>query len=196
MIIKQFLKPDKRKIIFWIILILFTFFVIESGVDMCQRIGGKCLGMKESLSHHCEDYGMKNLPFKCRGVYGNRLCCTNEELMVKFIFNNTILVLISYFLSCLLAFGLEKIKDIMKFLKLEWRKISLLIFFLILINIYFFIPRGHFHHPWFIVILTPLSVFLCEQLSCLLIIPFSIIFWYVISSLVVWIYDKLKKKPQ
>jgi hypothetical protein len=88
-----------------------------------------------------------------------------------------------------------------QFLKPDRRKIFLFIF-LILISPVFY-PRDMplfiaIHMPWIRMILSPFAIFLCEFRKCFqiafLIIPFSTIFYYLISSLIVWIYDKFKKK--
>jgi len=94
-----------------------------------------------------------------------------------------------------------------QFLKPDKRKIFLSIVLLILGSIVFlnvnWLPDNIYELLfvrtwWFRVILSPISCILCEFSSqcilCFLIILFSIIFWYLIACLIIWIYDKFKKK--
>jgi len=92
-----------------------------------------------------------------------------------------------------------------QFLKPEWKKIAvfivLLIIFLVIYKYKLPLMRGELPYP-FPAKGLPLPIYIKgseemegseKLLKVFLIIDF--IFWYLISCLIIWIYDKLTKKP-
>jgi len=89
-----------------------------------------------------------------------------------------------------------------EFLKLDWRKIGLIIYFMLLSlfyqvskdnRIYMGFPLSYYYKEIFDL---PLFDLLPPYLGQILIVPLllDIIFWYLLSCLIFWVYDKVKKK--
>lgn len=91
-----------------------------------------------------------------------------------------------------------------EFIKPDWKKI--VIFVVLHVLIIFIIPLAFFTNgyvvslgdiiPWPLrVILNPaLLSYGARGMGSLLLYPFLWLYWYLLSCLIVWIYDKVKKK--
>jgi len=107
-------------------------------------------------------------PFQCpKGAVCNSPAPQLNLLI--FIFNHVFNLIFSYLIACFLVWVWQKFKQ---FLKPDWRKIVLTI--ILMAAKYFYVSKFNGIYVYLIT---------------------DIIIWYFVSCLIIWIYDKIKKKP-
>ncbi len=123
---KEFLRPDWKKIMIFIILILiihFTIGIIPKGKNPsiedltgnplekneCEQHGGKCYGLGDFAYDDCEMHDMKSLPYNCPRIFVNTQCCLEIIPLINYL-KSVSIIFVSYIFSCLIVWIYYKIK--------------------------------------------------------------------------------------
>ncbi len=122
---KQFLKPDWRKIIIFVILILivhFTIGLIPKGkipyienleTNECEQYGGRCYGLGDFVYDDCEMHDMISLQYTCPRIFVNTQCCLEIIPPINYL-RSFSFIFVSFLISCLIVWVWDNWEKLLK----------------------------------------------------------------------------------